>query len=80
MQAASQERGLILATNMQGTFLKRHKIPKPDGEPYTERDIRVGENVSMYARVFRIVDADGFTREYLSQQGIDVSPTRGHSS
>ena len=59
---------------MQGAFLKRHKIPKPDGQPYTEQDIRVGENVSMYARVFRIVDADSFTRDYMSQQGIDLGP------
>lgn len=59
---------------MQGTFLKRHKIPKADGQPYSERDIRVGSNVTMYARVFRIVDADGFTRDYLSKQGIDLGP------
>ena len=28
----------------------------------------------MYARVFRVVDADGFTRDYLSQQGISLAP------
>lgn len=58
----------------KGSFLKRHKIPKPDGQPYTERDIRVGENVSMYTRVFRIVDADNFTRDFLSNHGIELRP------
>ena len=68
---SSDEHEMLL---LQGIFLKRHEIPKPDGQPYTERDIRVGDNVSMYARVFRIVDADGFTRDYLAQQGINLSP------
>ena len=62
---------------LQGTFLRRHKIPKPDGQPYTEKDIKVGQNLCMYARVFRIVDADTFTRDYLSHQNITLAPAEG---
>ena len=59
---------------LQGVFLKRHKVPMSDGQPFTEGDIRVGENVNMYGRVFRIVDADAFTREYLADRGIHLGP------
>jgi len=63
---------------VQGSFIKRHKIPKPDGTPYTERDVRVGENTCMYGKVFRIVDADSFTREHLAAQDIVMGPSEGY--
>ena len=37
-------------------------------------DIRVADNVSVYGRVFRIVDADAFTRAYFTAQGITLAP------
>jgi len=52
----------------QGTFVKRHRIPKPremgGGGYYTYQDLRVGMDISIYARAFRITDADDFTRAF----------------
>mgnify|MGYP006163254909 CR=1 FL=1 len=47
----------------QGVFLKRHKVPKPDGSGNYEReDLNVGLDMNVYGRVFRIVSSDDFTR------------------
>ena len=50
---------------VQGIFVKRHQIPKADGQPYSIDDIRVGEDVRFYGREIRVVDCDDFTRAYL---------------
>ena len=63
----------------QGSFIKRHKIPKEDGSPIQPADIRVADNVSVYGRVFRIVDADAFTRAYFAAQGITLAPAEAVS-
>lgn len=50
----------------QGTFVKRHRIPKrndPDSV-YSYEDFRVGYTVSLYSRSFRIVSCDEFTRSF----------------
>lgn len=52
----------------QGTFVKRHRIPKqtdPDSV-YSYEDFRVGYTVSLYSRSFRIVSCDEFTRSFYS--------------
>jgi len=36
--------------------------------------VRVGENTCMYGRVFRIVDADAFTRDHLAGLGLEMRP------
>lgn len=46
----------------QGTFLKRHKVPKEEGGHYTWKDLNLGMDLPVYGRVFRIVDCDEFTR------------------
>jgi len=46
----------------QGQFIKRGKIPKNNDGNYTHEDLEVGANIKIYGRVFRIVDADAFTR------------------
>lgn len=51
----------------QGTFVKRHRIPKPRGLGegfYTYNDLRVGITISVYARNFRIIGCDEFTRYF----------------
>jgi hypothetical protein len=48
----------------QGTFVKRHKIPKPGGGYYSYPDLDCGITVSIYSRAFRIVDCDNFTRNF----------------
>jgi hypothetical protein len=46
----------------QGTLIKRHRIPKPDGSNYSVRDFNLGQNVVFYDKTFRLVDCDAFTR------------------
>lgn len=56
---------------MQGKFLKRHKIPKNDiGESWHWKDLNVACDVIFYNRVFRIVDADCFTKHYYESEGV----------
>jgi len=56
----------------QGTFVKRHRIPKPNGGYYTYQDLKNGETISIYSRAFRIVACDEFTRLfYQNALGID---------
>ena len=56
----------------QGTFIKRHKVPGPDGRFINETDLMVGETVSIYGRTFKIVDCDDFTRRDLLGKGFAV--------
>jgi hypothetical protein len=51
----------------QGTFVKRHRIPRPKdvgGGYYQPKDLRLGTTLIIYSRAFRIVDCDDFTREF----------------
>jgi len=58
----------------QGVFLKRHLVPKPGQiETYKWRDFSVGSNFEFYGRVFRIYDADEFTRSFYVNEGITLS-------
>mmetsp|Transcript_22009 Transcript_22009/g.61580 ORF Transcript_22009/g.61580 Transcript_22009/m.61580 type:complete len:632 (-) Transcript_22009:85-1980(-) len=62
----------------QGTFVKRHRIPKPGGGAYTVQDLRNSINISVYSRVFRITGCDEFTRAfYESVLGMDVGADEG---
>ncbi|XP_029679187.1 EF-hand domain-containing protein 1-like [Formica exsecta] len=57
----------------QGKLVRRDKIPKnAKGDPFIWKDFNVGINVCIYGVVYRIVDCDSFTREFLTSQGIDV--------
>lgn len=60
----------------QGTFVKRHRIPRPQelgGGFYTPGDLRLGFTLVIYSRAFRIVDCDEFTRDfYVKAVGEDV--------
>jgi len=53
-------------------FLKRHRVPKPDGGFYSVADLNVNNTIDLYGRVFLITDADNFTRTFLMKLGIDV--------
>lgn len=62
---------LTLASNAsntrtpQGTFIKRHVFIKDDGvSAFTPADFSVGDCTTIYGRVFYLVDADGFTRQW----------------
>lgn len=62
----------------QGTFVKRHRIPKPEelgGGYYSYEDLRCGMTIMIYSRSFRIVDCDDFTRSfYAGPAGLDAGP------
>lgn len=49
----------------QGALVKRHRLPRPDqqgGGFYAPADLKCGATVTIYAKVFKIVDCDDFTR------------------
>jgi len=48
----------------QGTFVKRHRIPKTEGSFFTYQDLGTAETIEIYARAFRIYDCDDFTRDF----------------
>jgi len=55
----------------QGMFMKRQRLVKPRrvGKGYyTEKDFLVGAEVEIYARTFKVVDADNSTREYMQSK------------
>lgn len=56
----------------QGVFLKRHQLPKHEGEGLVQwEDLSVGSNLNVYGRVFRITDCDSFTRSFYANNGKD---------
>ena len=60
--------------NLQGerkgtVFLKRHRVPKPDGGFYGVNDLKVGMQIDLYSRVLQVTDADGFTRAFMEKIG-----------
>jgi hypothetical protein len=51
----------------QGTLIRRHRIPGPGNGPFSRQsylfsDLSVGKEVTFYARTFKIVGCDHFTR------------------
>ncbi|KAI9209542.1 uncharacterized protein BJ171DRAFT_453694 [Polychytrium aggregatum] len=59
----------------QGTLIRRHRIPKadsPKGQHYTINDFNVDREVTFYARTFKIVGCDQFTRDFLVALDIAV--------
>jgi len=53
----------------QGIFLKRHLVPKVNSiDSYNWKDIRVGEDICFYGRVFRVTDCDEFTRAFYANE------------
>jgi hypothetical protein len=61
----------------QGTILKRHRVPLPapnDDRFYTYDQFNVGTEVSLYGRVYKLIDCDPFTRNFLTKLGVRVPP------
>lgn len=61
----------------QGTILKRHRVPLPapsDDRFYTYDQFNVGTEVSFYGRVYKLIDCDPFTRNFLTKLGVRVPP------
>lgn len=54
----------------QGVFVKRHRIPKQGSNSYfSVEDLSIGAELAIYGRVFRLIDCDGFTREFYRLNG-----------
>ncbi|KAM6273037.1 EF-hand domain-containing protein 1 isoform 3-T3 [Spheniscus humboldti] len=48
---------------LQGKLIRRHRVPKNDGgDHYHWKDLNRGMNITMYGRLYRIVDCDPFTQ------------------
>lgn len=56
----------------QGLFVKRHRVPKDTSSFLELEDLNVGEQVTIYGRVFHIVDCSPATREFLHSRGVHV--------
>lgn len=58
----------------QGKLIKRQRLPKNDrGDNWHWKDINNGINVTFYGKVFRVVDCDKFTKDFLESEGIIVN-------
>ncbi|KAK2957470.1 putative flagellar protofilament ribbon protein rib74 [Blattamonas nauphoetae] len=63
----------------QGTFLKRHRVPRDENHPeygtITIDDLDIGKDIDIYGRIVHLTDANASTREYLfSQYGRELGP------
>ncbi|XP_054011468.1 EF-hand domain-containing family member C2-like isoform X1 [Hylaeus anthracinus] len=59
----------------QGVLLKRQRVPMPDPVRYRYYDIidlNIGKEPEIFGRVYKIVDCDKFTRQFLNRMGIPV--------
>ncbi|OAD54554.1 EF-hand domain-containing family member C2 [Eufriesea mexicana] len=59
----------------QGVLVRRQRIPMPDPVRYRFYDIidlNIGKEPEIFGRVYKIVDCDKFTRQFLNRMGIAV--------
>ncbi|NXC28868.1 EFHC2 protein, partial [Campylorhamphus procurvoides] len=60
-----------------GTILRRHRIPLPpphEDQFYTIHHFNINIQVNFYSRIFKIVDCDLYTKNFLMKMGIRVNP------
>jgi hypothetical protein len=55
----------------QGPMLSRHRVPKGDYF-WTPTDLRMGIDVTIYARTYRLINADSFTKWFYEEAGMDI--------
>jgi Ca2+-binding EF-hand superfamily protein len=58
----------------QGTLIRRHRFPGPDGGYLKPEDLQVGSTLQLYGRTMYITDCDAFTRNYYEQMGQEQGP------
>lgn len=59
----------------QGTLIRRHRVPLPppnDNHFYTVDHFNVGQEISLYSKVFKITGCDEFTQNFLTKLGVRV--------
>ncbi|KAM8975335.1 EF-hand domain-containing family member C2 isoform 1-T1 [Pelodytes ibericus] len=61
----------------QGTIIRRHRIPLPlpnDDQFYTVDHFNINQDIVFYSKIFRIVNCDEFTQNFLRKLGVRVNP------
>jgi hypothetical protein len=59
---------------VQGTFLKRVRVPRKEGGFLGTSDIRVGGDISLFGRVVHVCGVDAWTREWYAAAGSPQMP------
>uniref|UniRef100_A0A8C3LH16 EF-hand domain-containing family member C2 n=1 Tax=Chrysolophus pictus TaxID=9089 RepID=A0A8C3LH16_CHRPC len=62
---------------IQGTIVRRHRIPLPspnEDQFYTIDHFNINTEVIFYARRYRIIDCDQFTKNFLRKMGFKLNP------
>ena len=59
----------------QGTLVRRGIVHKPDGEAYGPEDLKLGEEIVVYGRRFKLVDCDAATRKYMRRNFNNAEPS-----
>lgn len=58
----------------QGTLIRRHRFPAPDGKYVKPEDLQIGVPLSIYGKSIQLTDCDDFTREYSLNHDYDQGP------
>ncbi|KAM6418565.1 EF-hand domain-containing family member C2 isoform 1-T1 [Pluvialis apricaria] len=61
----------------QGTIVRRHRIPLPpphEDQFYTIDHFNINIEVILYARRYKIIDCDQFTKNFLRKMGVRLNP------
>jgi len=59
-----------------GTIVRRQRVERPgagDGQFYTVEDLNIGNELTIYARQFKLVDCDQFTNNFLTKLGVRLN-------
>jgi hypothetical protein len=56
----------------QGTLIRRHRFPGPNGGYLSHDDLRIGQDLHIYGKTIRVTNCDPFTRDYYSHLGIEL--------
>jgi hypothetical protein len=56
----------------QGAFIKRHVIPHPQGGNIMPTDLKLGEIVEIYGKVFHLTKCDQFTKWFAQEAGLEL--------
>jgi len=59
-----------------GTIVRRHRVQRPgaaNGQFYTVEDLNIGNELTIYARQFKLVNCDQFTGNFLTKLGIRLN-------
>jgi len=62
--------GIPQGEHKGATFLKRHRIPKSDGTFFNVGDLKIGAELEIYHRVYKVTDCDAFTRSFYETLGM----------